>query len=185
MSLTRKYLKELGIDDATAEQIITEHVSVVGNIQNEILEAKETAEKVTAMQQEIDTLNDYKAQYETEKAEHEKLRAEVDSASAAKAKNDALRAYFESKGIAGDNINIAMRTVSVDGVELDGDKIKDTTALDDLIAGDLKPLVSTDSGSGSGGKRKVCSGVKFGENNHSNKENYSLGSALRETYGLD
>lgn len=59
------------------------------------------------------------------------------------AKEAAARAYFESKGITGDNVNIAMRcsVAELAALELDGENIKDTAALDALIAGVCKPLV--------------------------------------------
>lgn len=67
------------------------------------------------------------------------------------AKEVAARAYFESKGITGDNINIAMRCSAAElaALELDGENIKDTAALDALIAGDYKGLVSTQRVKGS------------------------------------
>ncbi len=190
MSLTRKFLKEIGIDETTADNIINEHMTSITGIQNDLQEAKDEVGKAEAIQQEIDSLKEYKSKYETEKAEHEKLRAEVDSASAAKAKNDALRAYFESKNITGDNINIAMRAVSLDSVEMNGDKIKDTTALDDLVAGDLKPLVSAESGGGVASEKEnktriVDSGAKSGVNDHGGRTDYSLRGALRESYDMD
>ena len=184
MSLTRKFLKELGIADDAAEQIITEHTTTTARMMDELQEAQDEAANVAAIQQEVDTLKGFQTQYETEKAAHDALRAEVDAASTAKAKTDALRAYFESKNITGDKIPVAMRAVSLESIEMDGDKIKDTTALDALVAGDLKPLtVSDGQGKGTKKSRTIDSGAKSGVNDHgSGKPDYSLQSALREKY---
>lgn len=69
---------------------------------------------------------------------------EVEAKSARATKEQAVRAYFESKGIKGKNLDIAIRgsRSEIDGVELDGDKIKDSTDLDALISGDFSGLVT-------------------------------------------
>lgn len=71
-------------------------------------------------------------------------KGEVEAKNARATKEQAVRAYFESKGIKGKNLDIAIRgsRSEIDGVELDGDKIKDSTALDALISGDFSGLVS-------------------------------------------
>ena len=59
------------------------------------------------------------------------------------AREAAVKAFFESKNITGSNLAIAMRGArdEIAGIELDGDKIKDTKALDDLVAGEFAGLV--------------------------------------------
>lgn len=71
-------------------------------------------------------------------------KGEVEAKNARATKEQAVRAYFESKGIKGKNLDIAIRgsRSEIDGVELDGDKIKDSTSLDALISGDFSGLVS-------------------------------------------
>ena len=71
-------------------------------------------------------------------------KVEVEAKNARATKEQAVRAYYESKGIKGKNLDIAIRgsRSEIDGVELDGDKIKDSTALDALISGDFSGLVS-------------------------------------------
>lgn len=71
-------------------------------------------------------------------------KGEVEAKNARATKEQAVRAYFESKGIKGKNLDIAIRgsRSEIDGVELDGDKIKDSTALGALISGDFAGLVS-------------------------------------------
>ena len=55
-----------------------------------------------------------------------------------------MRAYFESKNITGANLDLAMRGCGEEmaALELDGEKIKDTKALDALVDGTYKGLVS-------------------------------------------
>lgn len=83
-------------------------------------------------------------EYKALKKEFDDYKGEVEKKNARATKEQAVRAYFESKGIKGKNLDIAIRgsRSEIDGVELDGDKIKDSTALDALISGDFAGLVS-------------------------------------------
>lgn len=83
-------------------------------------------------------------EYKALKQEFDDYKGEVEKKNARATKEQAVRAYYESKGINGKNLDIAIRgsRSEIDGVELDGDKIKDSTALDALISGDFAGLVS-------------------------------------------
>ena len=83
-------------------------------------------------------------EYKNLKKEFDEYKGEVEKKNARATKEQAVRAYFESKGIKGKNLDIAIRgsRSEIDGVELDGDKIKDSTTLDALISGDFSGLVS-------------------------------------------
>ena len=83
-------------------------------------------------------------EYKALKKEFDDYKGEVEKKNARATKEQAVRAYYESKGIKGKNLDIAIRgsRSEIDGVELDGDKIKDSTALDALISGDFSGLVS-------------------------------------------
>lgn len=104
-----------------------------------------------------DTIKDLQKKLETaeherdaEKAKGEKTQKAFDeykagiSAKETKAaKEKAVKAYLEGKKITGDNLDIALMAVSglVDGLELDGENIKDTSELDGLVSGKLARLV--------------------------------------------
>lgn len=83
-------------------------------------------------------------EYKALKKEFDDYKGEVEAKNARATKEQAVRAYFESRGIKGKNLDIAIRgsRSEIDDVELDGDKIKDSTALDALISGDFAGLVS-------------------------------------------
>ena len=89
-------------------------------------------------------------EYKKLKKEFDEYKGEVEKKNARATKEQAVRAYFESKGIKGKNLDIAIRgsRSEIDGVELDGDKIKDCTALDALISGDFSGLVSKTNSTG-------------------------------------
>lgn len=190
MALTRKFLEALGVPEAAVSAIIDEHTAVTSRMQTEIDAAKKDAEQLPVIQKELDDLKaeDYKGKYESEKKEHDALKTSIAAEKSKSAKESALKAYFEGKNIKDGNLAIAMRGVSLDSIELDGDKIKDTKDLDALVDGDFKPLVSTGKDTSKGGGEKkakvVDSGAKSGvnESGGGGKPDYSLGSALREIY---
>ena len=84
-------------------------------------------------------------EYKTLKKSFDDYKAEIASKQAKEAKEKAVRAFYESKGITGKNLEIAMRgsRAEIDGIELDGDKIKDASTLDALVKGDFSGLVAT------------------------------------------
>lgn len=157
MALTRKFLAALGIDADKVDEIIAAHTETVNGLKGQLEKAEAEAEKVKDVQKQLDDLNaEIKNKYKT-KEEYDKLdkeykdyRNEISGKEAAAAKEKAVRAYFESKGIKGANLDIAIRGSKdeINGVELDGEKIKDAKALDELIAGTFKALVSTTSAKG-------------------------------------
>ncbi len=84
-------------------------------------------------------------EYKTLEKSFNDYKAEIANKQAKEAKEKAVRAFYESKGITGKNLEIAMRgsRAEIDGIELDGDKIKDASSLDALVKGDFSGLVAT------------------------------------------
>ena len=84
--------------------------------------------------------------YEKEHKDFEDYKADVTAKESKAAKEKAVRAYFESKNITGANLDLAMRGCGEEmaALEMDGDKIKDTSSLDALVDGTYKALVSTE-----------------------------------------
>lgn len=148
MALTRKYLKALGLEDEKIDQIIDAHTETVDALKKERDEAQEEAKKLPDVQKELDGLKaggDFKAKYEKEHKDFEDYKAGITAKETRAAKEKAVRAYLESKSITGANLDIAMRGLSaeIDAAQLNGEAIKDTKPLDDLIAGTFKGLVVT------------------------------------------
>jgi hypothetical protein len=143
-------LKAMGIEDEKIDQIIEAHTETVDALKADVKKYKDNAELLPEVQRELDTLkagNDdsWKQKHDAVKKQFDDYKTEVEGKAARAAKETAVRAYLESKGITGANLTIAMRGLGaeVDASELDGDKLKDTGALDALISGDLKGLVTT------------------------------------------
>ena len=152
MALTRNFLKALGLNEEQINSIVEAHTETISGIKDELKTAKAKAEKLNEVEKELNDLKaanagseDYKTKYEREHKDVENYKSEIMAKEAKATKETAVKAYFESKGITGKNLVIAMRGIKsdIDGIELDGDKIKDKTSLDDLVKGDYAGLVST------------------------------------------
>ena len=155
MAFTRKYLKSItvgdkGLSDDQIDGIMDLHAEVVDGLKEELANAKKDAEKLADVQKELDGLkakngDDYKTKYEKEHSEFEAYKKSIAEKETAAQKTAAVKAYFESKGITGTNLDIAMRGAKeeIDGAELDNGNIKDTSKLDALVSGTYKGLIVT------------------------------------------
>lgn len=148
---TRKELREIIGDACTDEienRIMALHRGVVDPMLDDIADLKakvETLDAVTKERDELKAGGDFKKKYEDEHAALENFKKDVAAKETRAAKEKAVREYLTSKNITGGNLDIAMRGLSaeIDAAEMDGDKIKDTKPLDDLIGGTYKGLVVT------------------------------------------
>lgn len=150
MALTRKLLKGMGLTDEQVDTIIEAHTDTVDGLKADVSRYKTDAEKLPGIQKQLDDLKTagdggYKAKYEKEHSAFESYKADITAKESKAAKEKAVRAYFEGKNIKGANLELAMRGCGEEmaALELDGDKIKDTKALDALIEGTYKGLIST------------------------------------------
>ena len=85
-----------------------------------------------------------KAEYDKLKGEFDKYKGDVEAKETKAKANNAVRSYLESKNITGDNLDLAMMACEsiIASAELDGEKLKDTTALDTLVDSKFKRLVT-------------------------------------------
>ena len=150
MSLTRKMLKAMGIEEEKIDQIIEAHSETVDSLKADRDTYKEDAEKLKTVQKELDDLkakgdDGWKEKHDKLKGEFDKYKGDIEAKETKANKEKAVRAFYESKGITGKNLEIAMRgsRAEIDGIELDGDKIKDNSALEALVKGDFSGLVAT------------------------------------------
>ncbi len=146
MALTRKALKAMGLADEQVDSIIEMHSETVDGLKADLSKYKENAEKLPSVQKELDDLKaagdgGWKEKHDAVQKEFSDYKTGIEARESRTAKENAAKAYFASKNIS--NINLAMRSSSaeIEKLELDGEKIKDTAALDALVAGDLASLV--------------------------------------------
>ena len=150
MALTRKSLKAMGLTDEQVDSIIEMHSETVDGLKEQVNTYKESAEKLPNVQKELDDLKaagdgGFKEKFEKEHSDFENFKKTVQEKETKAAKESAAKAFFESKGITGNSLEIAMRGSSAEiaALDLDGEKIKDSSALDALVNGTFKALVST------------------------------------------
>lgn len=150
MALTRKSLKAMGLTDEQVDSIIEMHSETVDGLKEQVKTYKADAEKLPSVQKELDDLKSAGDGGWEEKAKdfekkYNDLVAENKNKETKAAKESAAKAFFESKGITGNSLEIAMRGSSAEiaALDLDGEKIKDSSALDALVNGTFKALVST------------------------------------------
>ena len=154
MSLTRFYLKSLGLDEEKISSVIEAHSETVSALNQRYSElearyndAKQSADQLPNLQRELETMKkeDFRTKYESEKSAHEALKESLAKKESRAACEKAVRAYYIGKSIRGDNLTIAMRGTPLDDITLSEDgTIADTAPLDALVKGDFKPLIQTD-----------------------------------------
>ena len=150
MALTRKSLKAMGLTDEQVDSIIEMHSETVDGLKEQVKNYKADAEKLPNVQKELDDLKaagdgGFKEKFEKEHSDFENFKKTIQEKETKAAKESAAKAFFESKGITGNSLEIAMRGSSAEiaALDLDGEKIKDSSALDALVNGTFKALVST------------------------------------------
>ena len=148
MALTRRSLKAMGIDEEKIDEIIAMHTETVDGLKADIERYKTDAEKLPEIQKELDALkaagdNGLQDKFDALKREYDAYKNEITLEKAKTAKEAAVKTYYESKGITGKALEIAMRGsgAEIAALEMDGDKIKDTKALDELVSGVYADLV--------------------------------------------
>lgn len=155
MALTRKFLKAMGVEEDKVEQIIEAHTATVDGLQADLEKAQADAKGMPGLQKELQAAKEalsaakddgWKERHDALKKEFEDYKSDISAKEAKAAKESAVRAYFESKGITGKALGVAMRgsAAEIDAVELvEGGKLKDTAALDALVEGDFSGLVGS------------------------------------------
>lgn len=154
MALSRKFLKAMGIEDEKIDQIIEAHTETVSGLKDSLDKAEAAAKNLPGLQKELEEAkaaldaakkDGWKDKHDTLKKEFEDYKADITAKETKAAKETAVRAYYQSKGITGKALEIAMRGSGgeIEALELGEDgKIKDPATLDALVKGDFSGLVS-------------------------------------------
>ena len=144
----------MGIEDEKIDQIIEAHTETVSGLKDSLDRAEAAVKDLPGVQKELDAAkaeleavkkNGWKDKHDALKKEFEDYKAGVTAKETKAAKEAAARSYYESKGITGKSLDIAMRGsgAEIEALELADGKIKDAAALDALVNGDFSGLVST------------------------------------------
>lgn len=131
MSLTRKMLKAMGIEEEKIDQIIEAHTETLDAVKADRDSYKEDAQKLTAVQKELDALKadkgeSYKEKYEKEHKAFEDFKNEQTAKETKAAKSKAYRELLKDAGVSDKRFDGIIKLTDLDGIELDADgKIKD------------------------------------------------------------
>lgn len=150
MSLTRKALSAMGIEGDKIDQIIEMHSETVNGLKYQITEYKTKAEKLPEITKELDELkkvavnpDEYKEKYESEKQAFEDFKKQLEIEKANSAKDKLYRQLLSENHVKSNKIDLIMRTVNLDKLELDGDKLKDSADLNKAIMNDWADFIET------------------------------------------
>lgn len=130
MSLTRKMLKAMGIEEEKIDQIIEAHTETVDGFKDKVNEYKEKAEKYDGVKKELDELkdgdNDWQKKYEKEHSDFEAYKTDVTAKETKRTKEHAVREFLKSAGVSEKRLDAVLKVTNLDDFELDKDgKIKD------------------------------------------------------------
>ena len=175
MALTRKFLKAMGLTDEQVDSVIEAHTETVEGLK----QYKADAEKLPGVQRELDDLKaagdgGYKKKYEDEHTAFENYKAEQGKKDTRRTKETALRALLKTTGMQDKHIDKVVKYTDLDGLEMDGEKLKDETSRMDAIKKeweDFIPSTTTD-----GAKTETPPG------NKTDGDDKDLGSLSMEEY---
>ena len=130
MALKRSFLKSMGLTDEQISAIIEAHTETVDGLKADIEKYKGDAEKLPAVQKELDDLKaagdgGYKEKYEKEKKAFEDFKTAQTAKETRQAKENAYRELLKAAGVSEKRIPAILKVTDLNGIEMDGDKIKD------------------------------------------------------------
>ena len=131
MSLTRKMLKAMGIEEEKIDQIIEAHSETVDSLKADRDSYKGDAEKLKDVQKELDDLkakgdDGWKEKHDRLKDEFDKYKTDVQEKETKAAKEAAYRAILKDANLSEKGIEKAVKYADWDKIELGEDgKLKD------------------------------------------------------------
>ena len=126
MSLTRKMLKAMGIEEEKIDQIIEAHSETVDSLKADRDNYKEDAEKLKDVQKELDDLkakgdDGWKEKHDRLKDEFDKYKTDVQAKETKAAKEAAYRAILKDANLSEKGIEKAIKYADWDKIELGED----------------------------------------------------------------
>ena len=126
MSLTRKMLKAMGIEEEKIDQIIEAHSETVDSLKADRDSYKEDAEKLKDVQKELDDLkakgdDGWKEKHDRLKEEFDQYKNDVQEKETKAAKEAAYRAILKDANLSEKGIEKAVKYADWDNIELGED----------------------------------------------------------------
>lgn len=150
MALTRKFLKALGVSEEAIEEIITAHTDVTDDLKTQLKTAQDVQKQLDTITAERDNLqkklND--PEQANRVAELEKQIAEYQKRETTAQKRTALTALLEKIGIDKRGFARVLAATDLDGVEMDGESIKDADKLAESLKTEWSDLITEPGATG-------------------------------------
>lgn len=135
MSLTRKMLKAMGIEDEKIDQIIEAHAETTDALKADRDKYKVDAEKLPSVQRELDeakeelgkkTDDPYKEKYEKEHKEYTEYKKGIEAEQEKAKKKAAYKEILKKANVSEKRMDAILRLTDLDKIELDEEgKVKD------------------------------------------------------------
>lgn len=126
MSLTRKMLKAMGIEEEKIDQIIEAHTDTVDGLKSDLSKYKTDAEKLPDVQKELDELkakgdDGWKEKHDKLKGEFDAYKKDVEAKEAHSKKVEAYKAILKDANLSEKGIEKAIKYAEWDKIELGED----------------------------------------------------------------
>ena len=148
MSLTRKMLKAMSIEDDKIEQIIEAHTETVNALKEERDKALTEAAQVDDLKAKLEEAtaeggDDWQAKFEKEHSDFEEYKAKVESERVEADKANQYRKLLADAGVDPKRIDLLMRVTDLSKVELEDGKLKDAESLTEGIKHEWADFITT------------------------------------------
>lgn len=158
MAITRKLLKGMGLTEEQQDTIIEAHTDTVNGLKADVERYKADAEKLPAVQKELDEIKGngeggYKEKYEAEHKAFETYKKAVDTEKATAAKEKAVEAVLKKIGVSEKRLQSVAKLAKADGLldalELDENgAVKDADKLEKSLKDGYSEYITTTSTKG-------------------------------------
>lgn len=155
MSLTRKMLKAMSIEDEKIDQIIDAHTETLESIKRERDQFKAEAETLPEIQKQLEELketngnDEWQAKYEAIKAEYDSYKKDIEAKELKSNKEAAYKKLLKDVGISDKRIDSVLKVTDFDTIALDKDgQLKDIDKLKDKVKSDWSDFIVTTSTQG-------------------------------------
>lgn len=150
MALTRKYLKEIGIESEKIDLIIEAHTDTVDALKDERDKYKENADKVKGLEKELEqakanaqTDSEWKEKFEKVNADFESYKSEQETKATKNAIKDAYRKLLKDAGVSEKRIDTVLKVTDLDSMSLDEEgKLNDSDKLTESIKNDWSDFIT-------------------------------------------
>lgn len=137
LSLTRKFLEGMGIDEKQVESIIEAHSETVNGLKADRDKYKEQAGKVADLQKQLEEAqaasngDEWEEKFNAEHQAFEDFKAQIQTERAEAEKAQAYRGMLMAAGIDPKRIDTIMRVTDLSEVEMEDGKLKDAGKLEE------------------------------------------------------